>query len=869
MKPFNDGVIGNDSLREERKGKKAVLTFGRFNPPTSGHELLVNKLVQEAKKRGADNYVFASQSQDSKKNPLDPKTKTDYLKSFFKKSNIIYNTKIRTIFDAIRYLRGMGYTDIAVMVGGDRTAEFESRIRPFVDHSDPDKSLNLDNFEVLSAGAREASASAVRGMSASKLRAAVAQDDFDTFRMGLPSTAKEQQAKKLYKTLRKNMGINEELKMPKRPTPKPRVLMFSGYSEENEGNLMKTARRVKEECDARNVECFVAFVPFARSVKNKDGTRTVINKDGKKFVADRQDTIVVVRGAAAGNSGTLDTISAFEKDGFFVINNREAIEICSDKFRTAITLSEGNLPTPKTALVTDVDDITDIHGIVGGNFPVVAKTIRGSKGKGVFIIDSEKSLKSVMEAIHSIDEDQEIILQEFIPMENDLRIIVLDGKVTAVMSRGKVKKDFRSNFSLGGNVDEVEISPEIEKLALDAAKLIGCYYCGVDICESKKTKKPFILEVNSSPGSEGIEEATNDNVVGDFVDHILERKNWRYSPTVVGRREMITVGGIGDVVAKFDTGNMVVNSIHCDQYKVKGDTVIWSHHGKTYRSKLFDQLTVLQGAIAANKERRPMILLDMEFLGVKYPRRRFTLDDRKNKGTDVLIGVPFMRSNGIVVDPAVTFMKTDNPEMVKEEKVPAAILAIATTLANHPNFARILRKFKHKGRKFSTFLAGTPAFLHIVKRIIPQMSKMETDDILNIIDVAKNIAEGGSQLLMMGEERTLTKKARIYRDSYAEKLKKGDTGKEFKQRYGDDYKDAIFGTATNMAFKMMDKKPTEFLKKEGPKQKKRIEKEEELDKKAHEGNLEGTPELTKKYKKMTPGQVNEVADTYFNKGGSR
>lgn len=868
MKPFNYGVIGNDSLREERKGKKAVLTFGRFNPPTSGHELLINKLVQEAKKRRADNYVFASHSQDSKKNPLDPKTKTDYMKSFFKKSNIIYNTKIRTIFDAIRYLRDMGYTDITVMVGGDRTAEFESRIRPFVNHSDPDKSLNLDNFEVVSAGDRSAAASGVRGMSASKLRAAVAQDDFDTFRVGLPSTAKEQQAKKLYKTLRKNMGINEELKMPKRAAPKPRVLMFSGYSEENEGNLMKTARRVKEECDARDVDCFVAFVPFARSVKNKDGTRTVINKDGKKFVADRRDTIVVVRGAAAGNSGTLDTISAFEKDGFFVINNREAIEICSDKFRTAITLSEGNLPTPKTALVTDVDDITDIHGIVGGKFPVVAKTIRGSKGKGVFIIDSEKSLKSVMEAIHSIDEDQEIILQEFIPMENDLRIIVLDGKVTAVMSRGKVKKDFRSNFSLGGNVDEVEISPEIEKLALDAAKLIGCYYCGVDICESKKTKKPFILEVNSSPGSEGIEEATSDNVVGDFVDHILERKNWRYSPTVVGRREMITVGGIGDVVAKFDTGNMVVNSIHCDQYKVKGDTVIWTHHGKTYRSELFDQLTVLQGAIAANKERRPMILLDMEFLGVKYPRRRFTLDDRKNKGTDVLIGVPFMRSNGIVVDPAVTFMKTENPEPMNEEFVPKAILYLASTLAAMPTFQSIVKRLGGNVDKIFNKIQNMPPMSSVIKKAI-RLPQVDNDDIMAAIDSAINMIETGASLLTMGEERTLTKKARIYRDSYAEKLKKGDTGKEFKQRYGDDYKDAIFGTATNMAFKMMDKKPTEFLKKESPKQKKRIEKEEELDKKAHEGNLEGTPELTKKYKKMTPGQVNEVADTYFNKGGSK
>ena len=75
MKPYKDGVNRDVSLREERRGKRAVLTFGRFNPPTSGHELLVNKVLQEAKKRRADNFIFASHSQDKKKNPLDSRSK--------------------------------------------------------------------------------------------------------------------------------------------------------------------------------------------------------------------------------------------------------------------------------------------------------------------------------------------------------------------------------------------------------------------------------------------------------------------------------------------------------------------------------------------------------------------------------------------------------------------------------------------------------------------------------------------------------------------------------------------------------------------------------------------------------------------------
>ena len=906
MKPF-DGVMDDVSLREELNTAGAVLTFGRFNPPTSGHELLVNKVLTEAKKRGADNFIFASHSKDKRKNPLDSKTKTNYMKTFFRNANVMYNPSIRTIFDAIGYLADEGYKEITVVVGGDRVDEFEKTIRPYVNHPDPDKSFDLNSFKVVSAGRRDPDATDVTGMSASKMRQAASEGDFETFKKGVPSKANDRMARKLFDDLRKAMGIREEtfghvtfsnfleskrvpktkenqdpdthsdlytdedpegtihglgfkdvetaeasvrkikasdrthahkiqaaiameqrakvmkktaeagvyrkfidqmkkktkkmnedswkdknderehnklfiqsLKvMPKSPKQKKiiqqmndlrrkngldllkeerkaskpvKVLVFSGYSEENDNNMMKTAKRIKEECKKRSVPCFVAFVPFARSFKNDDGTRTVVNKDGKEFIANRFDTVVVVRGAASGQSGTLDMISSFEKDGFFVINSRDSIEICSDKYRTSVTLVEAGLPTPRTALVTDPDMIEDVHKQVGGKFPVVAKTLTGSKGQGVFIIDSKPSLNSVIDAIQKIDEEEEIILQEYIDMKSDMRIIVLDGKVVGVMNRGKVKNDFRSNFSMGAKIKKVSISNEIEDLALKAAKVIGCYYCGVDIAISAKTKKPYIIEVNSSPGSEGIEMATKQNIVGDFIDHILDKDNWMYSPTIVGRRETLSVEGIGPVVGKFDTGNMVVNSIHADNYEINGDTVTWTHGGKTFTNKVVDILTVLQGAIAHDVEKRPMIELDIEFMGKKYPKRRFTLDDRSQKGTPVLVGVPFMKEFGIIVDPGKTFIKT--------EKL---------------------------------------------------------------------------------TEATLTKKEMQLRDKYAKDLKKDRTS-EFKKRYGKDYKEVIFATATNMA-------------------KKEQRKEEEY----HSGNLDGTTELTRKRKRMTPSQFNEMATDYFNR----
>lgn len=843
MQPHDVGV-NHYAIVEERRGKKAVLTFGRFNPPTSGHELLINKVLAEAKKRRADNFIFASHSQDKKKNPLDSRTKTKHMKSLFKGANVIYNTSIRTIFDAIGYLADEGYKDVTVVVGGDRTAEFERTIRPYVNHPDPDKSFDLESFEVVSAGQRDPDATDVTGMSASKMRKFAAEGDFRSFRKGVPSAASDRQARKLFDDVRKGMAVSggDIIEEVETPPEKIKVLVFSGYSEENDGNLMKTAGRIKEECDEKGIDCFVAFVPYARSIKNEDGTRTVVNKDGEEFVANRHDTVVVVRGAAAGNSGTLDLISSFEKDGFFVINSRESIDICSDKYRTALTLVEADLPTPRTALITDPQKIDEIHEQVGGEFPVVAKTIRGSKGKGVFILESEQSLKSTIDAVMKIDDEQELILQEYLKIDNDMRVIVLDGEVIAVMERGKVKNDFRTNFSLGADIKEVQISEEIAKIAKRSAKAVGAYFCGVDIAISGKTRKPFVIEVNSSPGSEGIEKATGQNVTSEFLDYILDKDNWKYPPTVVGRREMISIPEIGDLEAKFDTGNMVVNSIHADSYEVRDGVVYWEMNGEEYQNELLDILTVLQGAVAANKEQRPMIELDIEFMGKKYPKRKFTLDDRSNKGTPVLIGVPFMKEFHIIVDPGKKFIKT---ERMEEEFLPKAILYLASTLAAMPSFQKIVSKFGGNIDDIFKAIRRTPPMSTAIRKVI-KLPSIDNDDIMAAIDSAVNMIETGASFLTMGEA-TLTKPQLKLRDKYAKDLKKRAKG--FKDRYGDNYKDVIFGTATNMA--------------------KRKAEEEAADHQYHRGYLEGTPERTKKYKQVTPGQVNEIADTYFNKGGSK
>ena len=194
----------------EARGDTAVFTFGRFNPPTTGHEKLIDALgKQQSKNAGSLMYVYPSHSQDAKKNPLPHARKVAYMKKMFRKyaKNII-SSKARNVFDIAVELHNKGHRAIVMVVGSDRVQEFDRLLNQYNGVEGRHGYYGFDDIRVVSAGERDPDAEGVEGMSASKMRAAAAQGDFDSFQMGLPRNFGD--AKKLYDDVRKNMGVREQ-----------------------------------------------------------------------------------------------------------------------------------------------------------------------------------------------------------------------------------------------------------------------------------------------------------------------------------------------------------------------------------------------------------------------------------------------------------------------------------------------------------------------------------------------------------------------------------------------------------------------------------------------------------------------------------
>jgi len=198
----------------EKAGDTAVFTFGRFNPPTTGHEKLIDALAkQQSANSGSKMYVFPSQSQNPKKDPLPFAIKIAYMRKMFPKyaKNIMANKKVKMVFDIAVDLHNKGHRSIVMVVGSDRVTEFDTLLNKYNGVNARHGYYGFDNIEVVSAGERDPDAEGVSGMSASKMRSSASDGDFDTFKMGVPSGFKD--ALKLYNDVRKNMGIREERDM--------------------------------------------------------------------------------------------------------------------------------------------------------------------------------------------------------------------------------------------------------------------------------------------------------------------------------------------------------------------------------------------------------------------------------------------------------------------------------------------------------------------------------------------------------------------------------------------------------------------------------------------------------------------------------
>ena len=182
------------------------VTFGRFNPPTVGHEKLLNKVAQQAKSSGGEYRIYPSRSEDPKKNPLDAATKIGFMKQAYPDhANAIQNNEeMRTIFDVLTAIDGEGYSSVNLVVGGDRVSEFNSLAQKY-----NGEAYTFDEINVVSAGGRDPDSDGVEGMSASKLRKAAAEDDFNSFSKGMSKGLGKDGTEKLYMTLRQAMQVEE------------------------------------------------------------------------------------------------------------------------------------------------------------------------------------------------------------------------------------------------------------------------------------------------------------------------------------------------------------------------------------------------------------------------------------------------------------------------------------------------------------------------------------------------------------------------------------------------------------------------------------------------------------------------------------
>lgn len=628
-------------LTEAKKGKTVVFTFGRFQPPTSGHQLLIDKVKSVASSNKATPIVFASPNEKTDKNPLKFRDKLKYLKSSFKGVTFSEDSNILNPFHACTALEEMGFTKVIMVVGSDRISEFNKSIPKYYDFE----------FEVVSSGERDEDADDVRGMSASKVRQFAFKDDFDSFSNSMPKKMSSANIKKMYRQIRKSMNITEKNnKIPfsslRKKSSKTTVIILT---KQEDSQLKGTAEKLQKACESAGIGCYPILVDDAYIVDEDatDNSLTIHNYDGnnKKVKLNLDNVVVFVRGSAITTHGGLGFVQVFEEAGAFVINSAESMKFCQNKLATALTFERHGIPSPRTAFVNNEESIDLAVKKIGGKFPMIVKTLTGAEGIGVSKVESYESLKSVLQSLWKFD--AELLIQEYMDIKFDVRTIVLNGKIIASAKRMKGNKDFRTNKSLGNETQPHKLSEEEKDFVHKIAKMSGCYFCGVD--HIIINGKLYALEINGSPGSgmDGYQSyytrksvVTGQDLTNYIIDYISDKDNWIFSSKDVGYVEWVEVDG-EKVKAKLDTGNGSYNAVHAENIEVKGKKVSFDLFGKIPMTKPVH--TVVDIHVGAGERRdRQVVKFDMKINGVTYTDVECSLADRDENAYEVLLGKKFL-----------------------------------------------------------------------------------------------------------------------------------------------------------------------------------------------------------------------------------
>jgi len=258
----------------------------------------------------------------------------------------------------------------------------------------------------------------------------------------------------------------------------------------------------------------IDVIDYLRCYINIGENQTAIYYNGNKL--GRYDAVLPRIGASQTSYGTA-IVRQFEMMGDFVINKSDAIKSSRDKLRSLQLLAKQGIDMPITGYASHTMDIHDVIEKVGKT-PLIMKLLQGTQGNGMVLAETMKAAESVMNAFKQVDAD--ILIQEFIKESSgvDIRAIVVGKKVVAAMQRVAPEGEFRSNVHRGASTKHINLTPEEEEIAIKSTKILGLSVAGVDLMRSKRG--PLVLEVNSSPGLQGIELLTGADVAGEIISFI-------------------------------------------------------------------------------------------------------------------------------------------------------------------------------------------------------------------------------------------------------------------------------------------------------------------------------------------------------------
>ncbi|NBD39379.1 MAG: RimK family alpha-L-glutamate ligase [Verrucomicrobia bacterium] len=308
-----------------------------------------------------------------------------------------------------------------------------------------------------------------------------------------------------------------------------------------------STRRLREAAEARGHEVRVLnTLKFAIDLEQGEPDLFYRQKQLSQY-----DAVIPRIGASITFFG-MAVVRQFEQMDVFCANTAAAIGTSRDKLRSLQVLSRHHLGIPETTFVRDKRDILPAIQRVGGT-PVIIKLLEGTQGIGVLLAESQRTAEGIIELLQS--QRQSVLIQKFVAESKgrDIRAFVVGDQVVGAMRRVAQGQEFRSNVHRGGRTEKVELDPEYARTAVRAAQIMGLRVAGVDLLEGKDG--PRIIEVNSSPGLEGIETCTQLDIAGAVVDYLAARVDF---PELDIRQRLTVSAGYGVAELHIPDGSMYV-----------------------------------------------------------------------------------------------------------------------------------------------------------------------------------------------------------------------------------------------------------------------------------------------------------------------